>query len=467
MLLSWLLMKLMDPLTDEATVKMLTEEYKDNPFLLFTVAEKMTPRAIIEAGMRAESGQALARPFGSPVVLSPWNKILLSPKQLFQLPTASTLEITTSTVIGPKAKRPLALDMPILITGMSYGGSLSLQLKIALAKGAAVAGTATNTGESAVTDEERGSAKFLIGQYHRGGWLSGPEQLGRLDAIEIQLGQGAWGGAVEEPIKGDTIGEHLRKAWHLEKGEDTAINARMPGKESVQDIIKMVQSMKQQYDVPVGIKIAGSDYIEYELAVIAQTGADYIVIDGAEGGTSAAPPTLEDDLGLPTLHSLVRAVDWLTDNDLREEFSLIVTGGLATPGHFLKALALGADAVYIGTVAVMAAEQSQVVKTVPQAPPTELALYGGRMNDKLDIDKAAQHLANFLNSCLAEMKLAVQALGKNALSELSRSDLVAVDRELAEFAGIRYAGSPRRPQQEDSRRDWPQGEDASQLPQQH
>ncbi|MDR7867988.1 MAG: FMN-binding glutamate synthase family protein [Sporomusaceae bacterium] len=443
MLMSMLMMKMMDPMFDEATVKMLTEDYKDNPFLLATVAEKLTPRGIIEAGIRAEMGTTISRPLGSPVVLSPWNKLLLNPCQLFKLPTTNTIEITTGTVIGPRATKPLQLDIPILITGMSYGGSLSLQMKMALAQGASMAGTATNTGESAVTDEERGSAKYLIGQYHRGGWLSGPEQLGRLDAIEIQLGQGAWGGAVEEPIMHDSIGEHLRRTWQLEKGQDTAINARMPGKDNTRDIIKMVNTMKEQYDVPVGVKIAGSDYIEYELAVITQTEADYIVIDGAEGGTSAAPPTLEDDMGLPTFHSLVRAVDWLVDNGLREKYSLIIAGGLVTPGHFLKALALGADAVYIGTIALMAALQSQVVKVLPQAPPSQLALYDGKMNDKVDIEKAARHLANFLKSCTAEMKLAVQAVGKNALSELDRGDLVTVDRDLAEFAGISYAGSHR------------------------
>jgi glutamate synthase domain-containing protein 2 len=451
MLMSMLLMKMMDPMFDEATVKMLTEDYKDNPFLLATVAEKLTPRAIIEAGIRAEMGTVISRPLGSPVVLSPWNKVLLSPRQLFALPTRSTLEISTRTVIGPRAAKPLQLDIPILITGMSYGGSLSLQMKTALARGASLAGTATNTGESAVTDEERGNAKLLIGQYHRGGWLSGPEQLGRLDAIEIQLGQGAWGGAVEEPIMHDSIGEHLRMAWKLEKGQDTAINARMPGKENTRDIIRMVNSMKEQYDVPVGVKIAGSDYIEYELAVIARTEADYIVIDGSEGGTSHAPPTLQDNVGLPTLHSLVRTVDWLSENGLRERFSLIIAGGLVTPGHFLKALALGADAVYIGTVALMAALQSQVVKVLPQAPPAQLALYDGKMNDKVDIDKAAKHLANFLESCAAEMKLAVQAVGKNALSELGRGDLVTVDKDLAEFAGIRYAGSHRRGEMREER----------------
>lgn len=444
MFLSWALMKLMNPMVDETTIKMMTEEYSDNPLALLTVSEKLSPRALIEAAMRAEAGMELSRPLGSPVMLSPWTKLYLNPKQLFELPSTDYTSVDTATVIGTGAKKPLQLDIPIMITGMSYGGSLSLQMKIALAKGAAAAGTSTNTGESAVTNEERQAAKYLIGQYHRGGWLSGPEQLEQLDAIEIQLGQGAWGGAVDEPIESDTIGKHLRKAWHLEKGQDATIYSRMPGKETTQDIITMVNKMKAQFDVPVGVKIAATDYIEYELAVIAQTQADYIVIDGAEGGTAGSPPTLQDDLGLPTLHGLVRAVDYLTDNGLRDKFSLIVAGGLATPGHFLKAMALGADAVYIGSIALLAAMHTQASKVMPEAPPSQLALYKGKMNDKLDIDSAAHHLTNFLASCTAEMKLAVQAMGKYSFKELTREDLVAVDKDLAEFAGLRYAGSHRR-----------------------
>ena len=447
MFLSWALMKMLDPLSDETAVKLMTEEYSDNPLVLLTAAEKISPRVMIETTMRAEAGKELARPLGSPVMLSPWSKLYLNPKQLFELPTSDYTSISTSTVIGPKAKKPLRLDIPILITGMSYGGSLSLQMKMALAKGASIAQTATNTGESAVTNEERDSARYLIGQYHRGGWLSGPEQLGRLDAIEIQLGQGAWGGAVDEPIKGKDIGKHLRQAWHLEEDQDTAIYSRMPGKETTADIITMVNSMKAQYDVPIGVKIAATDYIEYELAVIAQTQADYIVIDGAEGGTAGSAPTLQDDLGLPTLHGLVRAVDYLLENDLRDKFSIIVAGGMTTPGHFLKALALGADAVYIGTIALLAAMHTQSAKVLPQAPPSQLALYKGKMNDKLDVDSAAHHLANFLASCKAEMQLAAQAMSKQSLAQLSRGDLVTVERDLAEFAGIRYAASHRASQQ--------------------
>lgn len=443
-MLNWMMMKLINPIMDDGMSKMLTEDYPNNLFVMATIAEKLTPLAIIEAGIRAELGTELQRPIGSPVVLSPWEQLLLSPKQLFQLPTSDLNQIDTATVIGPNAKKPLKLDIPIMVTGMSYGGSLSLQIKTALAKGAAIAGTSTNTGESAVTDEERDNAKYLIGQYNRGGWLNSPEQLARLDAIEIQLGQGAFGGAVESTMKADLIGEHLKLAWHLEEGTDATIYSRMPNINSSQDIINLVNSLKEQYDVPVGIKIAGSDYIEYDLEVVGQTTADFVVVDGSEGGTAAAPPTLEDNVGLPTLYSLVRAADWLQQNQLKDKISLIAAGGLKTPGHFLKAIALGADAVYIGSIALMAALQSQMNKALPQSPAPQLALYTGKLADELDVDLSATHLGNFLKSSVAEMKLAIQAVGKNAIKDLDRSDLVTVDKNLADFMKVRHAASPRK-----------------------
>ena len=443
-MLNRLLYAIGNPITDEALELLLTEDYPNNPFEVVTVAEKLGLRAIVEAMMRAQLGMPLQRPFGSPNVLSPWHKILLNPRQLHQLPTASIKEISTETVIGPTARKPLRLSIPIMITGMSYGGSLSLRLKMALAKGSAIVGTSTNTGESGLAPETRKLAKYMVGQYNRGHFLRGPEALSQLDAIEVQCGQGAFGGGVESTVLSAGIDDHLRKTMGLKEGEDAVIHSRHPGKDAPEAIIGLVDDLKAQYDVPVGVKIAASDFIEPDLEVVARSRADFIVIDGSEGGTAVAPPTLEDDVGLPTLYGLVRAVDWLNAEGIRERFSVIAAGGLKTPGDFLKALALGADAVYIGSIAVLAAIHTQITEVVPKAAPAQMALYTGRYADRLDVDKAAKSLANFFSSCVAEMKLAIQAIGKKSTSELTRDDLVTVDRDLAEFAGIRYAGSARK-----------------------
>ncbi|WP_421379758.1 FMN-binding glutamate synthase family protein [Bacillus salacetis] len=433
---------MMDPTMDAAMKNMLTKKYEENPFLMTTIMTKLTPRAIMEAGMRAQTGQEIKRPIGSPVVLSPWEQFYMSPRQLHKLPTEKKADITTETIIGSRCKKPLKLSMPIMITGMSYGGSLSLNIKTAIAKGASIAGTATNTGESALTDEERDSANLLIGQYNRAMRMK-ESDLKHLDAIEFQLGQGAWGGAAEIETKADKIGDHLRGAWDLKEGEGSTIQSRLQNVQNADEIVNIINRIKNSHDVPVGVKIAGSDFVELDLEVITKADLDYIVIDGAEGGTAGAPPTLEDDLGLPTLHSLVRAADWLEENGRRNQIQLIVSGGLATPGQFLKALALGADAVYIGSIALMAVLQSQMTKALPTAPPPQLALYSGKLKDEFDMEEGAKDLGNFLKSCGAEMKSAMQVMGKLATSELNREDLVTLDKDLAAFSGVRYGASKR------------------------
>lgn len=441
-MLNELLLRLMNPVTDSMLKNMLTESYPNNPILMTTTFEKLSLRGVIEAGIRAETGKALSRPFGSPLRLSPWEKLLLNPRQLFELPTPDETTIETKVVIGPHAKKPLKLDTPILITGMSYGGSLSLAVKTALAKGASLAGTATNTGESAVSEEEREAADFLIGQYNRGGWLNTPEQLELVDAIEVQLGQGAWGGAVASSVDENTMDEHLRVLWKVDEGGSTGKKSRLPNVNTPEDVIKLINRLKKDYSVPVGIKIAATHFMERELEVIAKTGADFICIDGQEGGTAAASPTLEDDMGLPTLFGLGRTIHWLREQNLRDKFTVIAAGGFRTPGEMLKALALGADAIYIGSIAVIATLQSQITKALPEHPAHQLALYDGALTEEFDIEEGSQHLANFLMSCQDEIKMALQAMGKKSTQELGRDDLVCLDPELARDLQIGYAGTP-------------------------
>jgi glutamate synthase domain-containing protein 2 len=443
-LMNKMMMSMMNNMMDHMLNRMMQDPYTENLFSTFTIMQKLTPRAIIEAGMRAETGKPIERPLGSPIVLSDWQKILLNPVHLFRLPTQDGVQIHTGTVIGPRAKKPLQLEIPILITGMSYGGALSLKAKIALARASAMAGTASNSGEAPLIDEERQEAKFFIGQYNRAGWMNTPEQLRQLDAIEIQLGQGAQA-AAPMSMSSTQIGEDLRKAKRLKPGQDAVIHTRLPGMNDTSDFIKIVRELRDTYGVPVGLKFAATHHLEKDLEVAIQAGVDYIVVDGAEGGTHGGPTTLQDDVGLPTLFALSRAVEFLEENGVKDRTTVIASGGLTTPGHFLKAMALGADAVYIGSIALMALLQTQMSKALPYEPPPQIPLYLGKFKEDLNVEEAAEHLTKFLKSCVEEMKLVTYALGKTDLAQLDRSDLVCVDKDLAGALRIDYAGySPKK-----------------------
>lgn len=433
--------RILNSLSDEMIQKIMTEPYDNNLLEGLTVTQRLGIVSIVEAGIRAQKGLSINRPLGSPVNHSHWDLIYLNSTQLFQLPTMDGIPIETGVTIGKRSKRPLKLNIPIMITGMSYGGSLSLNAKVALAKGATMAGTSTNTGESAVSDEERKAAALLICQYNRGHFMT-HDDLIQADAIEVQLGQGAYGGATPSTKNAIDIDEHLRKTWRLEEEQNAVWKSRLKGVNSPEDVIKLLNQLKEAYEVPIGIKIAANHNIEKELAVIIQSDADYIVIDGAEGGTAVASSFLQDNVGLPTIYGLARTVKFLEANNVRDKFDVIIAGGMKDPGVFIKALALGADAVYIGTIALMALSAAQVEKSLPFSPPPQLLIHNGKDVEKLDIDKGAQHLANFLYSCIDDMKLAAISLGKTSLNQINKEDLVAVDRELAGVLAIGYAGEP-------------------------
>jgi glutamate synthase domain-containing protein 2 len=300
-----------------------------------------------------------------------------------------------------------------------------------------MAGTATNTGEAGLMEEEREAAGLLIGQYNRGGWLNDPAQYTRLDAIEIQLGQGAQG-STPQRTTAKNIGEEYREVFGLAEGQDAVIHSRLPDINTREDFIRLVGRLKAETGVPVGLKIAATHHLEKEMQVALDAGCDFITVDGAEGGTHGGAPTLEDDVGLPTLFAVSRAAQFLLKKGAGRDVSLIATGGLVTPGQMLKAMALGANAVYIGTAAVMAMIGDQMAKTLPFEPPTDLAVYTGKMTDRLDLDKSVQNLFYFLNACVREMELVAITAGKVALGDLNRDDLVTLDPFLARALKIDF-----------------------------
>jgi len=404
---------------------------------MLPVSKKVGIINLAEIAMRAAKGLPLSRPLGSHMHFSPWEELLFSPVHLFRFPTPDNVSISTSVRIGPRAKKPLNIAIPIMIAGMSYGGALSKKAKIALARAATMAGTATNTGEAGLMEEEREAAQLLIGQYNRGGWLNSREKYARVDAIEIQLGQGAQGSTAQRTAM-KNIGEEYREVFELEEDQDAIIHSRLPGVNTKDDFIQLVRKLKEETGVPVGLKIAATHHLEKELQIALEAECDFITIDGAEGGTHGGAPTLQDDVGLPSLFAISRAAQFLAKKGATGDVSLIATGGLVTPGQMLKAMALGADAVYIGTAAVMAMVGDQITNSVPFEPPTSLVVYTGKETERLDVEQGSQSLFNFLNACVHEMEMVAFSLGKTSLSDVSREDLVCLDPFLSKALKIDY-----------------------------
>ncbi len=429
-ILARLLRKLGSNITGDAVRTIARDQYTENLFEMVPAARKINPINLAEIAMRAAQGMPLSRPLGSHIHFSPWEKLLFNPVHLYRFPTPENVGINTSVVIGPRAKRPLHLSIPLIIAGMSFGGALSKTAKIALAKAATMAGTATNTGEAGLLEEEREAASLLIGQYNRGGWLNTPDKYKRLDAIEIQLGQGAQGSA-QQRTSAHNIGKDYREVFELKKGQDARIHSRLPNVNTREDFVALVKQLREETGVPVGLKIAASHYLEEELQVALEAGCDFITVDGAEGGTHGGAPTLQDDVGLPTIYAVSRAAKYLARKGAAPDVSLIATGGLVTPGQMLKAMALGANAVYTGTAAVMAMVGDQMAKTVPFEPPTGMVVYTGKMTGHLDMERSVRNLFNFLNSCVMEMELVAISTGKVALADINRDDLVCLDPFLA------------------------------------
>lgn len=420
---------------DKALERIARDPYTENLMEMIPVAKKVGPISLTENIMRASQGKPPGRPLGSHIHFSPWEQLLFNPVHLSPFPTPDHIPISTSVTIGKEAKKPLHLSIPIMVAAMSYGGALSKSAKIALAKAATIMGTATNTGEAGLMEEEREAANLLIGQYNRGGWLNTPDKYSRVDAIEIQLGQGAQGSSPQRTQAKD-IGTEFRKVFNLAEGEDAVIHSRLPGIDTKEQFIALVTQLKAETGVPVGLKIAATHHLERELDIAIQAEVDFITIDGAEGGTHAAAPTLEDDLGLPTLFAVSRAARYLHKRGVQEKTSLIATGGLVTPGDCLKAMALGADALYMGTALVLAMIGDQVTKTLPFEAPTDLAVYNAKMTDHLEVDRSTNNVVNYLTASKKEMELLSYSIGKQALSEIGLDDLCSLDPFLSKATGI-------------------------------
>ncbi|WP_371363273.1 hypothetical protein SRRS_42060 [Sporomusa rhizae] len=418
---------------DDALSKLLTDKYEQNLAELLPSLQRFSVLNLIELSLRAETGKAIGRPLGSPKQLLGYDNLLFTPKQMTKFSLPENAKVDLSVTLGPNATKPLTIQIPLMIGGMAYGLALSEEAKLALAKASKTVQTATNSGEGPFLPEEPLVAGKFILQIGRWSWGGRTDQeIATADMLEVQMGQGADMGTSR--IEAKDLEGRARILGGLAPGEPAIALPAPPGVQTPEDWPAFMQNLRQRANgIPIGLKLMATDRLEEELAVAVNLGFDAVILDGSDGGSHATVPIKQDDLGVPNIYTLVRAKRYLEGTQI----SLVVAGRFFTPGQCLKALALGADAIYLGTIPLLALAHNQVTKVAPWEPPTTLVYYNSPTKTQLNIGQAATSVANVLTAMVAEMEETMQALGKASLKELSPDDLVALDATTARITGVK------------------------------
>ncbi|MGB3482838.1 MAG: FMN-binding glutamate synthase family protein [Mycobacterium sp.] len=363
----------------------------------------------------------------------------------------------TDVVLGSRhAKHPLHLSIPVTIAGMSFG-SLSANAKEALGRGASEVGTSTTTGDGGMTPEERGQSKYLVYQYLPSRYGMNPDDLRKADAIEIVLGQGAkpGGGGM---LLGQKITERVARMRDLPEGIDQRSACRHPDWTGPDDLTIKIAELREltDWEKPIYVKMGASrTYYDVKLAVHA--GADVVVVDGMQGGTAATQDVFIEHVGIPTLAAIPQAVQALQELGVHREVQLIVSGGIRSGADVAKALALGADAVAIGTAALIAlgdndpryAAEYEKIGSAPGfyddfqdgRDPAGITTQDPELSARLDPVEAGRRLANYLRVITMEAQTIARACGKSHVQHLEPEDLVALTLESAAMARIPLAGT--------------------------
>ncbi|WP_394234647.1 FMN-binding glutamate synthase family protein [Niallia oryzisoli] len=416
----------------------LTDSYQENIMELMPGLRHMGIQNMLENSLRAETGDVLHRPLGSSKKWPHLDPITFIPAQTTPFPIDGDEEVDVKVTIGPKAKKPMEIQIPLMISGMAYGIALSEQVRLSLAEAAKNVGTAINSGEGGVMPEELDASGKYILQFSKTEWSKEEEKIKRADMIEIKLGQGALFG-VGGRISPKNLTGRAREVMGLKEDEEAVIFDNFFENQTLQDVKDLVEELRNLTGgVPIGVKIGTGGKLEEDLDHLINLGVDYIAIDGGQAATLGAAPILSDDMGIPTLHAVVRAVKHFEKREVKGKISLIVSGGLFVPGHFLKVLALGADAVYLGSAILFAVSHTQSLNAMPFEPPTQAVWNQGKYKDQFNIEDGVKSAEKFLTASVEEMKMALRAMGKRSLKELSTKDLVSYDELTANMIGIPY-----------------------------
>ncbi len=383
----------------------------------------------------AVSGKTIISPMGTQKALISWDDILILGAQLNPMPLDEHEEVNVKIIVGSKAKRPMELENPVYISHMSFG-ALSKEMKIALSKGAAMAKTAVCSGEGGILPEEKREAYKYIFEYVPNLYSVTEENLLTSDAVEIKIGQGTKPG-MGGHLPAEKVTQEIAAIRNRPVGTDIISPSKFEGISSANELKRLVDALREiSKGRPIGIKIAAG-HIERDLEWIRTANPDFITIDGRGGATGASPKIVRDSCSLPTIYALYRAKKYLREHRMTQE--LIITGGLRVSGDFFKAIAMGADGIAISSSALMAAACQQYRVCNLGTCPVGAAAQDPELRKRLNIEAAAQRLANYLNVVKSELETFLRMCGHKNLKDLSVDDLCTINREISDFTNIKHA----------------------------
>jgi glutamate synthase domain-containing protein 2 len=418
------------------------------------------PDVIEEIQAKAETGLYRIRGYGTlrPRQWATFDHLTFLPCSLTRIPLEGYREkCSTKTVLGTRfARKPIELNIPVMITGMSWG-ALSYNAKVALARGAATVGSSNTTGDGGMLMAERENSKTLIYEVLPSRYGINIHHMRMADAVELTIGQGAKPGT-GGLLLGSKISSTIAAQRDLPVGVDQRSPARHPDFLGPDDMIIKIEELREATDwqVPIFVKMGASRVFD-DVKLAAKAGADVVVVDGMEGGTGASPAILQEHTGIPTLAAVCEARAALEDCGLYGEVQLIIAGGIRDGADAAKSMALGADAVYIGTAALIALNCNKALhlddyQALGAQPgychhchtgrcPVGITTQDEDLMKRLDTDEGAERVANLLRAMTLEIQMLARACGKSDVHHLEPEDMAALSLEASAICGIPLAGT--------------------------
>ena len=366
-----------------------------------------------------------------------WDDIQILPAQMARKPLLDNVPVATSVTIGPRAAKPLHLDIPLFVSDMSYG-ALSEEAKTALSRGAQMAGTGICSGEGGMLPEEQAenSCYFYELASARFGWDL--DLVARVQAFHFKGGQGAKTGTGGH-LPGEKVQGKIAEVRGLEPGQSAISPSTFPDLETPADFKRIADEVRERSGgIPIGFKLS-ANHIEDDIDFALEASADYIILDGRGGGTGAAPLIFRDHISVPTIPALARARAHL-DAKTGREVTLVITGGLRVAEDFAKAMALGADAVALSNSAMQAVGCIAARMCNSNNCPVGVATQKPELRARLDVQVGAQKLARYFGASVELMQVLARACGHNSLSDFAHRDITTWKKEMADLSGVRFGG---------------------------